>query len=63
MTYQVLFSLKNNDTVFINVVCCSHDWRFKGLNIVMIFYNGVIVVVKSSYVLSSSELNQMQVSQ
>ena len=30
MKYQVLFSLKNNENVFINVVCCSHDWRFKG---------------------------------
>ena len=28
--YQVLFSLKNNEKVFINVVCCSHDWCFKG---------------------------------
>ena len=34
MKYQVLFSLKNNEKVqvhlFINVVCCSRDWRFKG---------------------------------
>ena len=30
MKYQVLFSLKNNEEVFINVVCCSRDWRFKG---------------------------------
>ena len=30
MKYQVLFSLKNNEKVFINVVCCSCDWRFKG---------------------------------
>ena len=30
MKYQVLFSLKNNEKVFINVVCCSLDWRFKG---------------------------------
>ena len=29
MKYQVLFSLKNNEKVFINVVCCSSDWRFK----------------------------------
>ena len=28
--YQVFFSLKNNEKVFINVVCCSHDWRLKG---------------------------------
>ena len=25
MKYQVLFSLKNNEKVFINVVCCSRD--------------------------------------
>ena len=30
MKYQVLFSLKNNEKVFINVVCCSH-----GLSIIL----------------------------
>ena len=30
MKFQVLFSLKNNEKVSINVVCCSRDWRFKG---------------------------------
>ena len=38
MKYQVLFSLKNNEKTFINVVCCSPigalccspDWGFKG---------------------------------
>ena len=29
MKYQVLFSLKNKEKVFINVVCCSRDWCFK----------------------------------
>ena len=29
MKYQVLFSQKNNEKVFINVVCCSRNWRFK----------------------------------
>ena len=33
MKYQVLFSLKNNEKVFINVVCCSRDWHFKVKNI------------------------------
>ena len=28
--YQVLFSLENNKKVFMNVVCCSRDWLFKG---------------------------------
>ena len=32
MKDQVLFSLKNNEKVFINVVCCSRDWRMKGKN-------------------------------
>ena len=32
MLYQVLFPLKNNEKVFINVVCCSRDWRF-GLSV------------------------------
>ena len=30
MKYQVLFSLKNNENVFINVICCSRDCHFKG---------------------------------
>ena len=30
LKYQVLFSLKNNEQLFMNVVCCSRDWRFKG---------------------------------
>ena len=34
MKYQVLFSLKNNEEVFLNVVCCSRDWRFKDQNYV-----------------------------
>ena len=31
MKYHVLFSLKNNKKVFMNVVCCSRDKGFKGL--------------------------------
>ena len=31
MKYQVLFSLKSNEKVFINAVCCSRDWHFNGL--------------------------------
>ena len=27
MKYQVLFSLKNNEEIFLNVVCCNCDWR------------------------------------
>ena len=30
MNYQVLFSLKNNEEIFMNVVYCSCDWRFMG---------------------------------
>ena len=29
LKHQVLLSLKNNEKIFMNVVCCSHDWRFK----------------------------------
>ena len=28
MKYQVLFSLKNNEKIFRNVVCYSRDWCF-----------------------------------
>ena len=27
-----IFSKKNNEKIFMNVVCCSRDWRFKGQN-------------------------------
>ena len=31
MKQQVLFSRKkNNENIFMNVVCCSRNWRFKG---------------------------------
>ena len=30
MKHQVLLSLKNNEKIFMNVVCCSRHWRFKG---------------------------------
>ena len=26
MNHQVLFSLKNNEKIFMNVVCCNRDW-------------------------------------
>ena len=30
LKHQVLFSLKNNEKIFMSVICCSRDWRFKG---------------------------------
>ena len=30
MKHQVLFCLKSNEKVFMNVVCCSRNWHFKG---------------------------------
>ena len=33
MKYQVLFSQKNNEKVFMNVVCCSCDWRSEQLGL------------------------------
>ena len=35
MKHQVLFSLKNNEKILMNVVCCSRDWRFKGQNLLI----------------------------
>ena len=29
LKHQDLFSLKDNEKIFMNVVCCSRDWRFK----------------------------------
>ena len=30
MPAALLFSLKINEKIFMIVVCCSRDWRFKG---------------------------------
>ena len=30
MKHQVLFSLKNNEKMLMNVVCCNRDWSIKG---------------------------------
>ena len=30
MKHQVFFPLKNNEKIFMNIICCSCDWRFKG---------------------------------
>ena len=38
MKYQALFSLKNNEKISMNVVCCSRYLRFKGLS--MLDLNG-----------------------
>ena len=29
LKHQVLFSQKNNEKIFMNVVCCSRDWHFQ----------------------------------
>ena len=52
MKYQVSFSLKNNEKVFMNVVCCSRDWRFKGY---IIWYNAFEPVLNLS--ISSGDLD------
>ena len=28
LKHQVLFSLKKNENIFMNVICCSRDWGF-----------------------------------
>ena len=38
LKHQVLLSLKNNEKIFVNVVCCSHDWHFKGLTHIILVY-------------------------
>ena len=41
MKYQVLFSLKNNEKVLMNVVCCSSDRHFKGKGEYLIHFLGM----------------------
>ena len=54
MKYQVLFSLKNNEKIFINVVCCSRDWHFKG----QVCYKKVIIMV-SQFILSQFTVSML----
>ena len=37
-----LFSLKNNEEIIMNVVCCSCDWGFKGLDELVNFQGKLI---------------------
>ena len=32
LKHQVLLSLKNNEKIFMNAVCCSRDWLFKSIH-------------------------------
>ena len=46
MKHQVLFSLKNNEKILMNVVCCSRDWRFKvkaKTNLPLLYENQVLL--------------------
>ena len=46
MKHQVLFSLKNNEKVFMNVASCSSDWLFEGYinqNYRFIHHNEVVI--------------------
>ena len=46
MKHQALFSLKNNEKVFMKAICCSRDWdrslRVKGL---LVFGNHLLFLV------------------
>ena len=33
LKHQVIFSPKTMKKIFMNVICCSRDWRFKGLSL------------------------------
>ena len=48
LKHQVLFSLKNNEEIFMNVVCCSRDWRFKAWNSLKLMPFNVILNTKKA---------------
>ena len=33
LKHRVLFSQKNNEKIFMNVICCSRDWRLGTVNL------------------------------
>ena len=57
MKYQVLFSLKNNEDIFMNVVCCSCDWHFKGQSIKHAFYKEYSSIFDSTMLIVQAHLN------
>ena len=56
MKYQVLFSLKNNEKVYINVVCCSRDWHLR-VKRTCIFQLSLVSSVRSFNSLTTSDEN------
>ena len=44
MKYQVLFSLKKNETVFMNVICCSRDCPKNGT----VWFNIAVMCLKNA---------------
>ena len=63
MKYQVLFSLKNNEKIFMNVVCCSRDWRFKGLETLPFsflspFTRGVYSILKAPITTAADDIDK-----
>ena len=54
MKYQVLFSLNNNEEIFMNVVCCSCEWRFKGQSK---FYKEYSSIFDSTMLIMQAHLN------
>ena len=55
MKYQVLFSLRNNEEIFMNVVCYSCDWRFKDKIILMAPY------MSQNKIISAIEANNVKI--
>ena len=49
LKHEVLIFLKNNDKMFMNVVCCSRDWRFMFLNSIYVQLNDTFVCLKLAY--------------
>ena len=45
MKYQVLFSLKKNENVFMNVVCCSHDCSRRNIKFLGLVFYGLVFLV------------------
>ena len=49
MTYQVLFSLINDENVFMIIVCCSRDWRLQGKTTALVGVYGFSFLHKNQF--------------
>ena len=60
MEDQVLFSLINNEKVFIKVVCCSRNLPFNGLKCLTLAYDTWHIISNTYHIVSGTITSQVE---